>query len=131
MIPSTVAAEVPDALGNFLSTAFGPSNPALSDANAIVIDPMNALASDQARRIAGIVDRTPSLHGKVTAGLYVRERPEHRPGSALERTTSTSEVDECGRGALRVDPYAASRRSGWHMQCTPPPAQVYIVMSGS
>ncbi len=27
--------------------------------------------------------------------------------------------------------YAASRRSGWHMQCTPPPAQVYIVMSGS
>ena len=40
---------------------------------AIVIYPMNALASDQARRIAGIVDRTPSLHGKVTAGLYVGE----------------------------------------------------------
>ena len=28
-------------------------------------------------------------------------------------------------------PQAASRRSGWHMQCTPPPAQVNIVISGS
>ena len=40
---------------------------------AIFIYPMNALASDQARRIAGIVHRTPSLRGKVTAGLYVGE----------------------------------------------------------
>jgi len=40
---------------------------------AIFIYPMNALASDQARRIAGIVDHTPSLRGKVTAGLYVGE----------------------------------------------------------
>lgn len=38
---------------------------------AIVVYPMNALASDQARRIAGIVHRTPSLRGKVTAGLFV------------------------------------------------------------
>ena len=51
---------------------------------AIVIYPMNALASDQARRIAGIVDRTPSLHGKVTAGLYVGETgasPRQRMGA--------------------------------------------------
>ena len=40
---------------------------------AIFIYPMNALASDQARRIAGIIDRTQSLRGKVTAGLYVGE----------------------------------------------------------
>ena len=40
---------------------------------AIFIYPMNALASDQARRIAGIINRTPSLRGKVTAGLYVGE----------------------------------------------------------
>ena len=174
MIPSTLAAEVTDALGDFLSTGFGPSNPALSDVveqfladtdnlfkgpylcvdlpfrhapeggepfpetplgftpwrhqrnafnrlsrgqstviatgtgsgktecflypvldhcraqagapgvKAIVIYPMNALASDQARRIAGIVDRTPSLHGKVTAGLYVGETgasPRQRMGA--------------------------------------------------
>ena len=45
---------------------------------------MNALASDQARRIAGIVHRTPSLHGKVTAGLYVGETgasPRQRMGA--------------------------------------------------
>ena len=38
---------------------------------AILIYPMNALASDQAGRIARIVHRTPSLRGKVIAGLYV------------------------------------------------------------
>ena len=174
MIPSTLAAEVTDALGDFLSTGFGPSNPALSGVveqfladtdnlfkgpylsvdlpfrhapeggepfpetplgftpwrhqrnafnrlargqstviatgtgsgktecflypvldhcraqagaagiRAIVIYPMNALASDQARRIAGIVDRTPSLHGMVTAGLYVGETgasPRQRMGA--------------------------------------------------
>ena len=174
MIPSTLAAEVTDALEDFLSTGFGPSNSALSgvveqfladtdnlfkgpylsvdlpfrhapeggepfpetplgftpwrhqrDAfnrlsrgqstviatgtgsgktecflypvldhcraqagvpgvKAIVIYPMNALASDQARRIAGIVNRTPSLHGKVAAGLYVGETgasPRQRMGA--------------------------------------------------
>jgi len=174
MIPSTLAAEVTDALEDFLSTGFGPSNPALSDVveqfladtdnlfkgpylsvdlpfrhapeggepfpetplgftpwrhqrnafnrlsrgqstviatgtgsgktecflypvldhcraqagaagvKAVLIYPMNALASDQARRIARIVDRTPSLHGKVTAGLYVGETgasPRQRMGA--------------------------------------------------
>ena len=45
---------------------------------------MNALASDQARRIAAIVDRTPSLRGRVTAGLYVGETgasPRRRMGA--------------------------------------------------
>ena len=174
MIPSTLAAEVSGVLRDFLSTGFGPSNPALSDVvkdflddsdnllkgpylsvdlpfqrepeggepfpetplgftpyrhqrtafdrltggrstviatgtgsgktecflypvldhcrtqagtpgvKAIVIYPMNALASDQARRIAGIVDRTPSLRGRVTAGLYVGETgasPRRRMGA--------------------------------------------------
>ena len=40
---------------------------------AILIYPMNALASDQSGRIAQIIQRTPSLRGKVTAGLYVGE----------------------------------------------------------
>lgn len=40
---------------------------------AILIYPMNALASDQSRRIAELIDRTASLRGKVTAGLYVGE----------------------------------------------------------
>lgn len=41
---------------------------------AILIYPMNALAVDQARRIAGVIHRTESLRSKVTAGLYVGER---------------------------------------------------------
>ena len=38
---------------------------------AVVVYPMNALASDQARRIAQIVHSTPSLRGKVAAGLFI------------------------------------------------------------
>ncbi len=38
---------------------------------AILIYPMNALAADQSRRIAQIIDRTPALRGKVTAGVFV------------------------------------------------------------
>ena len=38
---------------------------------AILIYPMNALANDQAKRIARIIYNTPSLKDRVTAGLYV------------------------------------------------------------
>ncbi|AFY92884.1 helicase family protein with metal-binding cysteine cluster [Chamaesiphon minutus PCC 6605] len=38
---------------------------------AILLYPMNALATDQAKRIAQLIDRTPSLKGRVTAGLYI------------------------------------------------------------
>ena len=163
MIPSTLNAEVADALADFLATGFGPSNRALADVmddflaegdnlvkgpylslelpfqsapeggepfpevplgftphrhqrvafdhlahgrsivvatgtgsgktecflfpildhcrrqagsggiKAILIYPMNALASDQARRMAAIIHGTPALRGKVSAGLYVGE----------------------------------------------------------
>ena len=188
MIPSTLAAEVSGALRDFLSTGFGPSNPALSDVvkdflddsdnlikgpylsvdlpfqrapeggepfpetplgftpyrhqrtafarltggrstviatgtgsgktecflypvldhcrtqsgtpgvKAIVIYPMNALASDQARRIAAIVDRTPSLRGRVTAGLYVGET-----GASPRRRTGADHLIE-NREVLREHP---------------------------
>lgn len=38
---------------------------------ALIIYPMNALASDQAKRIAELIDNSPELHGNVTAGMYV------------------------------------------------------------
>ena len=38
---------------------------------AILVYPMNALAADQARRIAQTIDRTPALRGRVTAGVFV------------------------------------------------------------
>lgn len=40
---------------------------------AILVYPMNALATDQAKRIARMIDQTPSLKGRVKAGLYVGE----------------------------------------------------------
>ena len=43
---------------------------------AILVYPMNALAFDQARRIAKVVHDTPALRGKVSAGLYVGEWEE-------------------------------------------------------
>jgi len=38
---------------------------------ALIIYPMNALASDQAKRIAGLIYNNPELRGNVTAGMYV------------------------------------------------------------
>lgn len=38
---------------------------------AIILYPMNALAADQARRLAGMICRDDRLRGQVTAGLYV------------------------------------------------------------
>lgn len=32
---------------------------------------MNALASDQAKRIAELIHQSPELHGNVTVGMYV------------------------------------------------------------
>ena len=49
---------------------------------AILIYPMNALATDQTRRIAETIHRTPSLRGQVSAGLYVGEG-ERSPHTAM------------------------------------------------
>ena len=51
---------------------------------AILVYPMNALAFDQARRIAKVIDDTPALRGKVSAGLYVGER-EKAPHTTMGR----------------------------------------------
>jgi DEAD/DEAH box helicase domain-containing protein len=43
---------------------------------AILIYPMNALATDQARRLAKMIFRNPELRGYITAGLYLGGREE-------------------------------------------------------
>ena len=47
---------------------------------ALIIYPMNALASDQAKRIAELIYESPELRGNVTVGMYVggRERDPSR-----------------------------------------------------
>ena len=49
---------------------------------ALIIYPMNALATDQARRIAGLIHKSPELRGNVTVGMYVGGR-EHTPSRML------------------------------------------------
>jgi DEAD/DEAH box helicase domain-containing protein len=44
---------------------------------AILLYPMNALASDQARRIARMLSDDPRLQGQVSAGLYVGGKGSH------------------------------------------------------
>ena len=65
---------------------------------AILIYPMNALAMDQARRIAQTIHRTPSLRGRVSAGLYVGES-ERTP-----HTTMGPDHVITDRGTLRERP---------------------------
>ena len=43
---------------------------------ALIIYPMNALASDQAKRIAEIIYNSPELRGNVNVGMYVGGREE-------------------------------------------------------
>lgn len=42
-----------------------------SGIKAILVYPMNALAADQAKRIASLIEHSPELNGMVTAGMYV------------------------------------------------------------
>lgn len=50
---------------------------------AILIYPMNALASDQALRIARAIDGNPNLRGKVRAGLYIGDDGEGQAHGAM------------------------------------------------
>lgn len=63
---------------------------------AILLYPMNALAADQARRLAKLLWQDPRLKGQVSAGLYVGEDGAHGVGSAEHL------VDQ--RGVLRQSP---------------------------
>ena len=63
---------------------------------AILLYPMNALASDQARRLAGILHEDPRLRDVVTAGLYVGGKGDRKVADA------THLVDD--RSVLRESP---------------------------
>ena len=56
---------------------------------------MNALAADQARRIAEIIDRTPALRGKVTAGVFVGRdnQPQRSAHKAMGRNHVVTDRD--------------------------------------
>ena len=49
---------------------------------ALIIYPMNALAADQAKRIANLIHKSPELRGNVTVGMYVGGH-EHTPSRMM------------------------------------------------
>ena len=57
---------------------------------AILVYPMNALAADQARRIAQTIDRTPALRGRVTAGVFVGR--DNQPQRSAHKTMGRDHV---------------------------------------
>ena len=59
---------------------------------ALIIYPMNALASDQARRIAELIDKGPELRGNVTAGMYVGGH-EHTPNRMMSEDNVITDHD--------------------------------------
>ena len=68
---------------------------------AIIIYPMNALATDQAGRIARLINEAPALHGKITAGLYIGEsKGKKRSG----QTTMSAEQVISDRTVLQESP---------------------------
>jgi DEAD/DEAH box helicase domain-containing protein len=69
-----------------------------SGIKAILIYPMNALATDQAKRVARRVHDTPSLRGKITAALYVGDS-EHEPHAVMSRDSVVT-----NRDAIRDSP---------------------------
>ena len=69
---------------------------------AVLIYPMNALASDQAQRVARAIHSCPALRGRVTAGLYVGSDPEDKLDSPVKSMTPDG-VITC-RHALRQNP---------------------------
>ena len=64
---------------------------------AIIIYPMNALATDQARRFAEVIHDTPELKGKVNVGLFVG-------GGERGQSTMTQDSVITDKSTLRQNP---------------------------
>lgn len=65
---------------------------------ALVLYPMNALANDQADRLARLLTTDPRLEGKVTAGLYTGEADRYGASAVTEASLITN------REAIRETP---------------------------
>ncbi|KAB2928361.1 MAG: DEAD/DEAH box helicase [Candidatus Contendobacter sp.] len=67
---------------------------------ALVIYPMNALGSDQARRFAQTLHASPGLRDRIRVGLYIGQGDGGAPGAAAMTATSVITAKE----AMRRDP---------------------------
>lgn len=72
---------------------------------AILVYPMNALATDQARRIAMAIHDTPALKGKVRAGLFIGQGGvTGKPGTQSGRAQMGPVDVITDRDTMRADP---------------------------
>ena len=87
---------------------------------AILVYPMNALAFDQARRLAKVIHDTPALRGKVSAGLYVGER-EKAPHTTMGRAHLVTDRRRCANARRRVSvtPRERRERGPWAAEVDP------------
>ncbi len=63
-----------------------------SGIKAILIYPMNALATDQAKRIAKLIHANPNLKGQITAGLYIGGLDSSPTGQMSESSIITDRI---------------------------------------
>lgn len=75
------------------------ANPAQRGIKAIILYPMNALATDQARRFAKEIHENPALKGKIRVGLYVGGEID---GGGSKSMTETSVITS--REEMRKSP---------------------------
>lgn len=69
---------------------------------AILIYPMNALATDQAKRIAELIHGNDRLRGTVRAGLYIGESQKKGKGGTVREMSATEIIT--ARDALQANP---------------------------
>ena len=84
---------------------------------ALVIYPMNALASDQARRFAQVIAQTPAFKG-LRVGLFIGGRPG-KDGRGLMAMTATSVITDRDDAAQRPARHPADQLQDARLSADP------------
>ena len=71
---------------------------------AVIIYPMNALANDQAKRLARVIHDNPKLNGKLRVGLYVGDRGKKTKAANKGSMVMTRDSVITNRDTMRLSP---------------------------
>lgn len=71
---------------------------------AIIIYPMNALANDQSKRLARLIESNPNLKNKITVGLYVGSKSHESDEKIVETTQMSADKVITHKETLRKSP---------------------------
>ena len=117
MIPSTLAAEVSGALRDFLSTGFGPSNPALSDVVKDFLDDSDNLLKGPYLSVDLPFQRAPEggepfPETPLGCGGSGRQRAHSLRARLRRRAAERIRADQPGERCARLRPDAVHRICG-------------------